>query len=122
MEEKKMRTDKAKNTAKVLKEVINNPLQTQREIAENTWVSKSSVDRAMKEMGQIGANEKIIDLVALDIELQELATAEMVRRIKDETGKVNNQDIVRFNETAFKRSQLLWIKDNNKEIKVTFEI
>jgi hypothetical protein len=31
-----MRTDKAKNTAKVLKEIINNPLQTQREISQNT--------------------------------------------------------------------------------------
>jgi two-component SAPR family response regulator len=58
-------------------------------------------------MEQIGTNEKIVDLVSLDIELQELATAEMVRRIKNDTEKVNNQDIVRFNETAFKRSQLL---------------
>jgi hypothetical protein len=31
-----MRTDKAKNTAKVLKEVIKDPLLTEREIAENT--------------------------------------------------------------------------------------
>jgi hypothetical protein len=31
-----MRTDKAKNTAKVLKEIINNPLATEREIAKNT--------------------------------------------------------------------------------------
>jgi hypothetical protein len=31
-----MRTDKAKNTAKVLKEVINNPLSTIREIEEKT--------------------------------------------------------------------------------------
>ena len=117
-----MRTDKANNVAKVLKEVINNPLQTQREIAENTWISLWAVNSSLKEVEQIWTSEKIVDLVALDIELQELATAEMVRRIKDETKTVNNQDIVRFNETAFKRSQLLWIKDNNKEIKVTFEI
>jgi hypothetical protein len=31
-----MRNDKAKNTAKVLKEVIKNPLATQREIAKKT--------------------------------------------------------------------------------------
>jgi CheY-like chemotaxis protein len=58
-------------------------------------------------MEQIGTNEKIIDLVALDIEMQELATKEMIRRLKQETDKVNNQDIVRFNETSLKRSQLL---------------
>jgi hypothetical protein len=31
-----MRVDKAKNTAKVLSEVIKNPLATEREIAKNT--------------------------------------------------------------------------------------
>lgn len=122
MIEKKIRSDKAKNISKVLKEVIKNPLQTQRDIAQNTWLWLWTVNRALEDMEQIGTNEKIIDLVKLDIELQELATAEMVRRIRNETEKVNNQDIVRFNETAFKRSQLLWMKNSDKEIKVTFEI
>lgn len=123
IEEKKIRSDKAKNTAKVLKEVINNPLSTQREIAEKTWMWLWSVNRNLKEVEQIGTNEKIVDLVALDIEMQELATAEMIRRLKHETEKVNNTDIVRFNETSLKRSQLLWLKDNwNKEIVVKFEI
>lgn len=123
-EEKKIRSDKAKNTAKVLKEVINNPLSTVREIEENTWVSKSTASRIINEdLGQIRTSEKIVDLVALDIEMQELATAEMIRRLKHETEKVNNTDIVRFNETSLKRSQLLWLKDNwNKEIVVKFEI
>jgi hypothetical protein len=35
-EEKKIRSDKAKNIAKVLKEVIKDPLLTEREIAEKT--------------------------------------------------------------------------------------
>ena len=123
MKEKKMRTDKAKNTAKVLKEIINNPLQTQREISKNTWVWLWSVNRALDELGQIGTNEAIIDFVALDLELQWLATKEMIRRMKENADKVNNQDIVRFNETAFKRSTVLWIqKDDKKEIVIKFEI
>jgi hypothetical protein len=36
IEEKKMRSDKAKNMSKVLKEVIKDPLQSQRDIAQNT--------------------------------------------------------------------------------------
>lgn len=122
IEEKKIRSDKAKNISKVLKEVINNPLQSQRDIAQNTWLSLWAVNSSLKEVEQIWTDKQIVDLVKLDIELQELATAEMVRRIKNDTEKVNNQDIVRFNETAFKRSQLLWLKDNKKEIVVTFEI
>ena len=122
-EEKKIRSDKAKNTAKVLKEVINNPLSTVREIEENTWVSKSTASRIINEdLGQIRTSDKIVDLVALDIEMQELATAEMIRRLKHETEKVNNTDIVKFNETSLKRSQLLWLKDTWKEIVVKFEI
>jgi hypothetical protein len=46
----------------------------------------------------------------------------MIRRLKHETEKVNNTDIVRFNETSLKRSQLLWLKDTWKEIVVKFEI
>jgi len=34
-----MRTDKAKNVAKVLKEVINDPFQTEREIAQKLGIS-----------------------------------------------------------------------------------
>ena len=118
-----MRTDKAKNTAKVLKEIINNPLQTQREISKNTWVWLWSVNRALDELEQIGTNEAIIDFVALDLELQWLATKEMIRRMKENADKVNNQDIVRFNETAFKRSAVLWIqKEDKKEIVIKFEI
>lgn len=121
--EKKIRTDKAKNIAKVLKEVINNPLQSQRDIAENTWLWLWTVNRALDDMEQIGTDEAIIDFVKLDMELQWFATKEMIRRLKEEKEKVNNQDIVRFNETAFKRSQLLWLNDNEKkEIVVKFEI
>lgn len=121
-----MRADKKENQIKVLKEIINadKPL-SQRDIANNTWIWKSSVSRAIIEMGQSGAFEEpeIIDFVKLDLELQWLATKEMIRRMKNETEKVNNQDIVRFNETAFKRSTILWVKNNwNTEIKVTFEI
>jgi hypothetical protein len=36
MAEKKMRVDKRKNVEKIAKEVLKNPLQTQREIAKKT--------------------------------------------------------------------------------------
>ena len=61
IEEKKMRTDKAKNTAKVLKEVIKNPLSTEREIAKESWVSKSSVNRAMQELQNNSKYKKLLE-------------------------------------------------------------
>lgn len=44
-----MRTDKAKNIAKVTEVLVNNPLLTVREVAEETWVSKSSVANYINE-------------------------------------------------------------------------
>ena len=79
-----MRNDKAKNTAKVLKEVIKNPLATEREIAKESWVSKSSVNRAMQEVGQIGAKSEIIlEICDLDINLVKKWLIELDRRISD---------------------------------------
>lgn len=111
--EKKIRTDKKKNMIKVLKEVINEPLQSQRDIAEKTWLWLWTVNGCLNQLEQSWTlkEKKIVDFVDLDLELQELCTREMIRRAKDQTAEVNNQDIVRFNETAFKRSQILWMKD-----------
>ena len=96
IEEKKIRSDKAKNISKVLKEVINNPLASEREIADNTWVSKSSVNRAMQEMGQIGAKSEIIlEICDLDINLIKKWLLEINRRFSDteEIKQINAKDI-----------------------------
>ena len=50
MEEKKIRWDKKKNVAKVVKEVLHNEVWTQREIAENTWLWLGTVNRVIKEL------------------------------------------------------------------------
>lgn len=56
-----MRTDKAKNTAKVLKEIVKEPLQTEREIAEKTWLWNWTVHRALLEMYNNPMYKNIID-------------------------------------------------------------
>ena len=81
-EEKKIRNDKAKNIAKVLKEVITDPLLTVREIEENTWVSKSTASRIInEELGQIGTKSEIIQNICKDdINLVQLWLKELSRR------------------------------------------
>jgi len=44
-----MRVDKAKKISSVTKELLENPLQTVREVAEKTGVSKSSVASYIQE-------------------------------------------------------------------------
>lgn len=111
-----MRVDKIKNTSKVLKEILTDPLLTEREIAEKTWVSKSSVNRAMQEMGQIGAkDEKILKITNKDFELMNLIQEEKFRRLQEDKENINNSDINRWEETATKRYTLFrWNATDDK--------
>lgn len=56
-----MRIDKAKKVSSVTKELLENPLQTVREVAEKTGVSKSSVASYIQEMVDNWEFEKIIN-------------------------------------------------------------
>ena len=47
---KKERVDKTKNKIKVIKELLRDPLQTEREIAKNCNIAKTTVHRAKKEI------------------------------------------------------------------------
>ena len=44
----KDRVDAKKNKAKVVKEVLNDPLQSQREIASNTGLGKTTIQEHLK--------------------------------------------------------------------------
>jgi len=82
---KKERVDKTKNKIKVIKELLRDPLQTDREIAKQTNIGKSSVNRAKQEMGQFGTNSNIIDeIIKKDAEIVKLTQAEIQRRILEE--------------------------------------
>lgn len=105
-----MRIDKKKNVIKVLKEVVNsNEPITQREIAEATDLWLWTVNRAIEELEQSGTlNETpIVDFVKLDLELQSLILREKIRRLKEEAKVQPHQALDSFDNTSFKRSQLL---------------
>lgn len=60
-EDKKMRNDKKKNIAKVVKEVLKEPLQTQREIAKKTWLWLWTANRIIQEIEKSWEWKKILD-------------------------------------------------------------
>lgn len=69
-----MRADKAKSLSKVKKALAINPLLTDREIANDTGIGKSTVNRAIKEMGQLGTkDENIVKITDTDREIIEKA-------------------------------------------------
>lgn len=117
-----MRADKQKNVIKVLQEVINSkePI-TQRDIAENADMSLWCVNSSLKELEQSWTLQEkpIVDFVALDLELQSLILAEKIRRVRDQAKDQPHQALDSFDNTSFKRSQILqgknsenfWIKN-----------
>lgn len=116
-QEEKIRTDKKKKLWKVAEELLNNPLQTIREVSEKTWVSKSTVANYINEdLDKLGQkDERIIAITDKDFELMNLIQEEKFRRIKEEKDKINNTDINKWEETATRRYQIFkWnITDKN---------
>ena len=111
-----MRTDKKKNISKVIKEVVKDPLQTEREIAEKTWVSKSSVNRLKQEMGQIGAkDDRILWICDDDLLITKLTQKKTIERLQDEEEKITMLELIRAWEVSSKRYSLLkWdVTDKN---------
>ena len=113
-----MRNDKAKNTAKVLKEVIKKPLSTQREIAKETWMWLWSVNRNLKEVEQIGTKSEIIlEICDLDINLVRKWLKELDRRFSapDELEKIRPTEISQVIKDSSWRYQIFKWKITDKE-------
>ena len=103
-----MRVDKKKNVLKVLKSVIAKPLQTQEEICKDVWLWEGTVNRALREVEKIGGEIKMIDFIKSDLEVQKKIQDEIQKRLSTTPGEISNQDLHRFADFAFKRSQILW--------------
>ncbi len=79
-----IRADKKRNVSKVAKAVIEKPLLTERQIAEEVGIGKSSVNRAMQELGQNGAKDpKIIEITDRDLRNIEAMQAVVMSKIAD---------------------------------------
>lgn len=122
---KKERVDKTKNKIKVIKELLRDPLQTEREIAKETNVWKSSVNRVKKEMGQNGAKSNVIDdIIRKDAEIVKLTQEELERRIKNNPAKVSTRDIISAWDVSAKRYTIFkWnVTDDEWGLKSIHEI
>lgn len=79
-----MRADKKRNIAKVAKVALEEPLLTEREIAEKAWVWNGTVNRVKKELEQNGAKDwRIIWITDKDIENIELMQGVLNSKIQD---------------------------------------
>lgn len=101
---KKERVDKTKNKIKVIKELLRDPLQTEREIAKNANISNWTAHKTKKEVEQRWAKSNIIDdIIKKDAEIVKLVQDELKKRIKDNPSKVSTRDIISAWDVSAKR-------------------
>lgn len=116
MVNKKERVDKTKNKIKVIKELLRDPLQTEREIAKNANIWNWTVHRTKKEMEQNGAKSNLIDgIIKKDVEIVKLAQAELQKRIKTNPAKVSTRDIISAWDVSAKRYMIFKWDATDKE-------
>lgn len=117
--EKKIRVDKAKKIKKVAEALIKNPLKSSREIAKETWVSKSSVSNYInKDLAELGQKDfRIIEVCNDDMEIVKLTQAETIRRLKDEEEikHITMQDLNRAWDVSTKRYTLFKWEATDKD-------
>lgn len=111
-----MRADKATNIANVAKELLENPLQTERQIAEWLWIWAWTVNRAKQELEQTGAkDDRIIGLTDKDFKLMKKIQKEKFSRLSEDPKWVNNNDLDKWENTAVKRYSLFRWSATDKE-------
>lgn len=103
-----MQKDKKRRLETITKELLENPLQTTRELEGKTWISKSTIANYINnDLDTIGQkDERIISITEKDFELMNLIQEEKFRRIKEEKEKINNTDINKWEEAATRRYQI----------------
>lgn len=94
----------AVSKAKVIKEKLKDPTKSQRDIAKETWISKSQVARIDKQLGLRGAESEIIDkIIANDLDIVTLWQELLVKRIQETPDKVSSRDVISAIDTWARR-------------------
>ena len=125
-EKKKIRWDKKKNIAKVVKTVLKDPLLTEREIAVKANISNWTAHNIKQELEQIWAkDDRILWVCEKDFEIVKLWQAIIEKRLRDEeeVKKMRTFEIAQTIEKSEKRYMLFkWDITNNdwwlKEINI----
>lgn len=128
MSEKTPRADKLKNQTAIIKEIIKDPMQSQREIADKLWIGKTTVQEHLQEIPKATKTDRIEKILDKDLSIVDLALEEIERRIKEEKEKMTTRDMISAADVSAKRYSLLkgtatdkdwWLKEwilNQKQI------
>lgn len=95
------RSDVKKNKDLVAASLAKNPLQSQREVAKDTWLWLWTTNRAIDKVEQSGTkDDRIISLTDKDFELMQLIQQRKFDRMKDKETPVNDSDVNNWDKAA----------------------
>lgn len=123
-----IRSDKKESLLKVADIVLNDPLSSQRDIAEKTGLWLWTVNRAINDLEQVGTkSEDIMKVCQTDFNIVKLWQKIIEERLqnKKEVSKMRTFEIAQTIEKSEKRYMLFKWKATDEEgwlLKITFEI
>lgn len=104
------RGDKLKNRAKIIKEVMKDPMQSQRDIAKKVKTSVSTVNEHMKDLPKTNKSEHVEEILKKDLEIVNLATDILKNRLTlakdDPDNKMSTRDVIASADVSAKRYTL----------------
>lgn len=110
-----MRTDKAKNIAKVARVIMAEPLLTRDEVAEKAWVGAWTASRVLAELDENGRKDpRIVWLTDKDFELMESIQSVKFKRLETPEN-INDNDLDKWENTAVKRYTIFRGKATDSE-------
>ena len=106
----KERWDKLRNRAKIIKEVMKDPTQPQRELAKKLWMWKTTVQEHLQDLPNTTKSDHIEKILKKDLEIVDIATDILKDRLtlaKDDTeNKMSTRDIIASADVSAKRYSL----------------
>jgi len=107
---KSERGDYLKNGEKIIKEVMKDPTQSQRDIASKVWVAKTTVQKHLKNLPSTTKSDHIEKILEKDLEIVNLATDILKDRLtlakEDPESKMSTRDIIASADVSAKRYSL----------------
>lgn len=112
-----VRADKKKNLDKVAASLAKDPLQSERQLAKNAWVSNGTAHNMKEELEQTWAvkDSRIVNLTDWDFKLMEMIQQRKFARMNDTDNPVNDSDVNNWDKEAKARYTIFrWEATDNE--------
>lgn len=112
---KKVRINEYKNQVRILKDVVNHPLDKLNERSDRLWLVPNTIKKTLSKLNTKELRiQAMNDMVAQDVKVQSLVLDEIENRLNNDSKSIATSDLVKVWEFSFKRQRLIdWESTEN---------